>query len=96
MGVYKLSKAANNDIAGIYEFGIENFGIIQAKEYLIGMHNLFQTIADSPNIGRDASEFALSLQRFAYKSHIIFYLTSTSGIFVVRALHQSMDYQRYL
>ncbi len=60
MGVYKLSKEANNDIAGIYEFGIESFGIVPAKEYLIGMHDLFQTLANNPNIGRDVSEFATS------------------------------------
>ena len=31
MGVYKLSKAANKDITRIFEFGIEKFGIIQAR-----------------------------------------------------------------
>ncbi len=96
MGVYRLSNESENDIAGIYEYGIEKFGILQAQEYLIGLHNLFQTLTENPYLGRDASEFSPSLIRFNYKSHMVFYLKSDSDISIVRVLHQSMDYPQYL
>lgn len=96
MGVYRLSNESETDIAGIYEYGIEKFGILQAQEYLIGLHNLFQTLTKNPYIGRDASEFSPSLIRFNYKSHMVFYLKSDSDISIVRVLHQSMDYPQYL
>ena len=96
MGAYKLSNECEIDISKIYEYGIENFGLNQAQEYLMGLHDLFQTLAENSNIGIDASEFYPSLKRFVYKSHMIFYLQTGSGIFVVRALGQSMDYELHL
>ena len=96
MGVYKLSEESKLDISDIYEYGIEKFGLNQAQDYVLGLHDLFQTLADNINIGRDASELFPSLKRFVYKSHMIFYLHSDSGIFIVRALSQSMDYERHL
>jgi toxin ParE1/3/4 len=63
---------------------------------MVGLHDLFKTLADNTNIGRDASEFYPSLKRLVYKSHMIFYLQSESGVFIVRTLSQSMDYDRHL
>jgi len=96
MDAYKLSKECEIDISEIYEYGIEKFGLNQAQEYLIGLHDVFQTLTENSGIGRDASEFYPSLKRFVYKSHLIFYLHSESGVFIVRTLSQSMDYERYL
>ncbi len=92
MGVYRLSKESENDIVSIYEYGIEEFGVLQAQNYLLGMHDLFQTLTKSPSIGRDASEFSRSLKRFTYKSHMVFYLNSDSDLLIIRVLHHSMDY----
>ncbi len=96
MAAYKLSVECEIDISEIYEYGIEKFGLNQAQEYLIGLQELFEKLAKNTNLGRDASEFYPSLKRFVYKSHMIFYLQAQSGIFVVRILNQSMDYERHL
>ncbi len=96
MGVYKVSKKAEIDLSRMYEYGIETFGLKQAKGYLLGIHNLFQILANNTNLGRDASEFAFSLKRFSYKSHTIFYLTTDIGILIIRVLNQSMDYDNNL
>ena len=96
MGVYKLSNESKVDIADIYEYGIEKFGLNQAQDYLKGLHDLFQTLADNTNIGRDAYEFFPSLKRYVYKSQMVFYLQTESGVFIVRTLSQSMDYERHL
>ncbi|MBQ4819478.1 type II toxin-antitoxin system RelE/ParE family toxin [Aquimarina sp. MMG016] len=96
MGVYKVSRKAETDLAKMYEYGIETFGLKQAKGYLLGMHTLFQVLADNTNLGRDASEFMLSLKRFSYKSHTIFYLATDIDILIIRVLNQSMDYEKNL
>jgi toxin ParE1/3/4 len=96
MAVYRLSNECKLDISKIYEYGIHNFGLNQAKEYLNGLQELFQTLAENSNLGRDASEFYPSLKRIVHKSHMIFYLQSESGVFIVRTLSQSMDYERHL
>ncbi len=96
MGVYKVSGKAESDLTKLYEYGIETFGLKQAQAYLMGMHDMFQILSDNVNLGRDASEFILSLKRFSYKSHSIFYLATDIGILIVRVLNQSMDYEKNL
>ncbi|TYP75262.1 type II toxin-antitoxin system RelE/ParE family toxin [Aquimarina intermedia] len=96
MGVYKVSRKAEMDLAKMYEYGIETFGFKQAKEYVLGMHMLFQVLADNTILGRDASEFMLLLKRFSYKSHTVFYLATDIDILIVRVVNQSMDYEQNL
>jgi len=93
MGVYKVSGKAETDLAKMYEYGIETFGLGHAQTYLLGMHTLFQVLADNANLARDASEFMFSLKRFSYKSHTIFYIATDIDILIVRVLNQSMDYE---
>ena len=96
MGVYRLSKECKSDLVQIYEYGIENYGLGQAQIYMLGLHELFQTLADNVNLGRDTSEFFPALKRFMYKSRMIFYLHTNSGVFIVRTLSQRMDYERHI
>lgn len=86
MGVYKVSRKAEIDLAKMYEYGIETFGLKQAKGYLFGIHDLFQILVNNTNLGRDASEFIILLKRFSYKSHTIFYLVIDIDILIVRVL----------
>ena len=88
MGVYRLSTESENDIAGIYEYGIEKFGILQAQNYLFGMHDLFQTLAKNPGIGRAGCiRIFTFIKRFTCKSHMVFYLNIDPGILIIRVLH---------
>ena len=48
MAVYSLSTKAADDIYGIYEYTILNFGLEQARDYLLGLHERFQTLASPP------------------------------------------------
>jgi toxin ParE1/3/4 len=96
MGVYKISQKAEIDLAKIYEYGIEIFGVKQAKSYLIGIHEVFEILTATVNLARDASEFMLLLKRFSYKSHTIFYLVTAIDLLIFRVLNQSMDYENNL
>jgi len=96
MGAYKISGKAEIDLTKMYEYGIEMFGLKQAQTYLLGMHDIFQVLSNNINLGRDASEFVLSLKRFSYKSHTIFYLATDLDLLIVRVLNQSMDYENNL
>ncbi|MCG2461231.1 type II toxin-antitoxin system RelE/ParE family toxin [Flavobacteriaceae bacterium F89] len=96
MGVYKLSRRAEFDLAGMYGEGIFKFGLLQARKYFLEMHDAFGVLAENTDLGRDASDFIPDLKRFALKAHTIFYLTTTDEIFIIRVLSQRMDYERYL
>lgn len=47
-----LSNKADNDLEGIFEYGVLNFGANQAKQYLLGINEKFQSIADNKDLGR--------------------------------------------
>lgn len=63
MGGYKFSASAKIDIADLYEFGIEQFGLQQAQNYVLEIHDHFQKLAENSFLGRDASEFTKGLLR---------------------------------
>ena len=96
MGVYKVSVKAESDLTKMYEYGIETFGLKQAQAYLFGIHDIFQVLSDNSSLGHDASEFVMSLKRFSYKSHTIFYLATDIDILIIRVLNQNMDYEKNL
>jgi toxin ParE1/3/4 len=96
MAHYRLTRKADNDLAAHYEYGIETFGLAQAQDYLIGLHDRFITLAQTPTLGRSAEELATGLKRFEYGSHVIFYLPNDEGILIVRVLRQEMDFKRHL
>ena len=94
--VYKLLSKADADLAGIYEYTILNFGLEQARAYLLGLHERIAALAEHPILGRSAQELAPNLRRFEYQSHIVFYVAKKQGVRIVRVLHQSMDIKRHL
>ena len=96
MAVYRLSPKAADDLDGIYEYTILNFGLAQAREYLLGLHERFQNLADYPMHGRSAAQLASKLRRLEYRSHIVFYVPNNDGIRIVRVLHESMDVAGHL
>jgi plasmid stabilization system protein ParE len=45
MDAYKLSERCDEDLSDIYEFGIERFGLEQAKKYILGLHQTFASVS---------------------------------------------------
>lgn len=96
MAVYKISEECESDIAGMYEYGIEKYGLRQAQNYIVELEGYFQTICNNAEIGTDCFELFPLLRKFYFKAHIIFYLKREYGIFIVRVLGKRMDYEHQL
>jgi len=96
MGSYHLSSKADGDIDDIVDYTLETWGESQTNIYLTDLYEFLQTLADNPELGRSASEFAPPLKRYHYKAHTIFYEPTRKGIFVVRILGQIRDFKRHL
>jgi toxin ParE1/3/4 len=88
---YILSKAAEEDIDAIFDYGKYRFGQEQAINYLIELESLIQTISENPDIGRLRNEIKKELQSFPFQSHIIFYRNLKTHIRIIRILHGSRD-----
>ena len=91
MGVYRLSRKAAADLDSIYSHTIQQHGLARAREYLNGLHACFEQLAKHPELGRRADRIAALVRRHECQSHVVFYLPSQSGAYVVRVLHGRMD-----
>ena len=96
MARYRIQAEANADIDKIYVDGIERWGLAQAKNYLIGLHERLEFLADSPNTGVNSDELLPGLQRFRYGRHVIFFTNTNDEILIVRVLGEEMDFERHL
>jgi len=86
MGNYTLSRKADQDVSRIYEYSIENFGLDQAIDYLLALHNRFELLAENQQIGRTQNGLQEGLRRFEFKRHVIFYTEDKKDILIVRVL----------
>ncbi len=93
---YRFSSEADKDLLEIARYTIVDFGVKQARIFKEGLDDCFNSLADNHNLGRDASELIPRLKRFPYRSHTIFYRPMKKGIFIIRILSQSMDFDRHL
>jgi toxin ParE1/3/4 len=96
MADYKLSRKAKVDVDEIYEYTIVNFGIEQARRYLLGLGDCFKALAENSLRGRVADELAPELRRYEYQSHVVFYREMEQYTLIVRVLHKSRDFARHI
>ncbi len=96
MADYRLSAAADADMANIIEFGILRFGLAQVRQYVSELEQHLASLAANRSLGRDASEVARGLRRFSFGAHVIFYQREDNGILIVRILYQRMDVLRHM
>ena len=92
---YRLSKKAEKDIGNIARYGIEQFGIEQARIYRDSIIACFKTLAENPSMGRKADKIQAGYRCFDYRSHLIFYKSEGQDILIIRVLHKRMDAPRH-
>lgn len=96
MNKYILSRYTQYDIEEIYRFTKKEFGKEQAIQYLEGLRDSFDLLANNPNIGRSRDEFKKGLLSLPFQSHIIFYRIFKNHIRIVRVLYGGRDLIKFL
>lgn len=96
MAKYTLSRKAEADLAAIIDFSLETFGIEQARIYYDSLIDALNHIADHPEIGMSFAHIKPNTRRLVHGSHVVYYRTDTSSVFIRRILHQSQDPMRHL
>ncbi len=91
-----LSRRAATDLAEIADYTINEFGIDQARLYRDQLQACFQSLLDNPQLGRSAEEVSPGLRRIRQQAHVVFYKYGQGELHIVRVLHHSMDFERYL
>ena len=86
MGRFRLSKLAESDLANIADFGIERFGLVQARKYRDGFFACFKRIAERPFLYGSVDELRPGYRRAVYESHSIYYVVLEDQVLIVRVL----------
>lgn len=95
MPEYKLTREADRDLEGIWEYTNKQWGKSQANKYLNKLEDHFYKLATNPYLGKRRYELAGSPMSFHCERHVIFYRIADKGIEIIRVLHDSMDFPRH-
>jgi len=85
-----LQPRAKADLAEIWEF-IADDSDAHADAFIDLIDQKFQVLAHQPGIGRRRDELADGLRSFPVGRYVIFYLTVSGGVQIVRILHGARD-----
>lgn len=96
MMAYKLSPAAQSDVAGIWDYTAEKWGIDQAEAYVRRIKRAVQAVAADHWLGRACDEIRPGYWKFMVGSHVLFYRIDQDGIDIIRILHSHMDFECHL
>jgi toxin ParE1/3/4 len=88
---YRFARAAEDDLEGIVDYTLQRWGVDQANQYLDGLDQQAQSLAENPKIGKSCDDLGTGLQFFPYQSHVLYYLEDAHGITIARVLHESMN-----
>lgn len=91
-----FSRRAKADVRAIWNYTAEFWGEGQAKVYIELIETAVQAIAADPKLGRPCDDVREGVRRHLVGSHMLFYRVKGKGLFMVRILHQKMDFTRYL
>lgn len=86
-----VSPAAREDLQNIYQFGLQQWGSVQAGSYLDGIKALLWRLTEQPHMGIERAELLPAMRSFAVERHVVFYRYKAPNIEIVRILHGRQD-----
>ncbi|WP_117191913.1 type II toxin-antitoxin system RelE/ParE family toxin [Rhizobium terrae] len=87
MPEYRLTPRAEAEIVNIIRYGIERFGVLQARRYADDLTHCFELLAENPRMGRSAPDFGEAVCRHTHARHIILYEITDSGVMILAVVH---------
>jgi toxin ParE1/3/4 len=90
---YLTTRAADEDIIGIYQYGCATFGQSQAEHYFAGLRTCFEALSANPHLGRTHEELQPSVRLHFHRSHVIAYVAQEKDILIVRVLGARQDWK---
>lgn len=90
---YRTTTEADRELIEIYVFGAERFGVQQSEQYLDGLFQTFDLLAENPYLARERRELNPPMRLHPYGAHMIVYAITGDDILIVRVLHGRQDWQ---
>ena len=96
MSLYRLTPAAQKDLSSIWDFTQGRWDAQQAEKYIREIQAAVERVADDPDRGHIRDEICEGYRSYVVGSHVVFHVTRSGRIDVIRVLHQRMDVGRHL
>ena len=93
---YRLSPAAQRDMADIWLYSAQRRGKDRADGYVRALNDVFASAAEDPLIGPSCEDIRPGYRKRVSGSHVIFYKQAGATVVIIRVLHQNMDFGRNL
>ena len=93
MGTYRLSEEAKDDLIGIHQFGVREFGVARADDYFWQLVQRFEVLADTPLLYQEVADIRAGYRRSVCGQHAIYYRVEDDGVEIM-AIIRSQDLSR--
>lgn len=91
-----LTDPARDDLESIAAYSYLHWGEEQTRLYMVQLYESVTMIAGDPCVGRPRYGVPQTIKGKKVGRHVIFYRVQQCRIFILRILHESMDYGRKL
>jgi toxin ParE1/3/4 len=93
---YRLSNAAEKDVASIFRGGASKFGLNQAESYHAGLERTFRFLAANPFAARERTEFTPPVRIHLFGAHVVLYRIVGADIRIVRVLYGRQNWVEWV
>ena len=87
----EILPAAEADLLNLLEYGASQWGRDAALRFVLSFHEVYQLLADYPQIGRERPEVNQEIRSWSHRGHIVFYRLYESRVLIARIIHGSAD-----
>jgi toxin ParE1/3/4 len=93
---FRLSPAAQDDLDGIFDYTVRQWGLEQAVRYTRSIEEACTRLAQTPTLAQDCAYIRPGYRRGVVGRHVIYFRVEDYGIAIIRILHRRMDAPRHL
>ena len=87
---YRLTPEAQADLSEIRQYTLQQWGIVQARQYLSGLRKTLNLLAEAPSLGELRPEVGTNVLSFPHVSHVVYYIVHKQQVVIFGVLHKRM------
>jgi len=88
----RIKARVRTDLLAIRSWSLSHWGEQRARDFLEGLIESIERLAEFPQIGRSRSAFAPGLRSIRYQGYVVFYSVDADGPVIVAVLHERRNH----
>ena len=90
--MFRLTPAAQADLAKIWDYSVETWGLAQAESYIRDIESACRKLVGGVMVSRDAGHVRAGYRKARVGHHFLYFIVADDGgIEIMRILHERMD-----